>query len=389
MQLHRRVFFIAGFDPKSPRYYHQLYRGLARHRAPGAEGHDGPPPKVGPRRALNDWADEWDVSWPRPDGAAPLVTRYTVLRWDDIVRRHWARGMRTVWRDHWLFYVDGWRQGFFRRTWQGSRRNWMFVTFPLALLLAWTLLTLALGAGVMGVLSATGASAASVVAMAAIVAGAHWSWRRMSHWLGADWLMRLYGFSHAQAAGQLEGLQQRIDAMAALIRESGDADTPARELLVVGHSAGATLAASALSRALAPLASSLAPTPEFALLTLGHCIPLVYLFETAQDLREELDSLVADRRLTWVDYTAPADWAGCAEIPPWPRPGAARLLRLSPRFPQILDAQRYQSLRRNRLAMHMQYLKPPDRAGSYDLLAFTAGAQTLRERHPGATSGMP
>ena len=26
MPLHRRVFFIAGFDPKSPRYYHRLYR---------------------------------------------------------------------------------------------------------------------------------------------------------------------------------------------------------------------------------------------------------------------------------------------------------------------------------------------------------------------------
>jgi hypothetical protein len=113
------------------------------------------------------------------------------------------------------------------------------------------------------------------------------------------------------------------------------------------------------------------------------------MFQTAGDLRGELDSLVADGRLTWVDYTAPADWAGCAEIPPWPRTGRARLARLSPRFPQIVDPERYRSLRRNRLAMHMQYLKPPDRAGSYDLLAFTAGAQTLRERHPGATAGMP
>jgi len=30
----------------------------------------------------------------------------------------------------------------------------------------------------------------------------------------------------------------------------------------------------------------------------------------------------------------------------------------------------------------MQYLKPADFAGRYDLLAFTAGQPTLRERHP-------
>jgi hypothetical protein len=30
----------------------------------------------------------------------------------------------------------------------------------------------------------------------------------------------------------------------------------------------------------------------------------------------------------------------------------------------------------------MQYLKPPDIAGGYDLLTLTAGEQTLRERHP-------
>jgi hypothetical protein len=390
MELYRRVFFIAGFDPKSPRYYHQLYRALARHRAPGAEGHGGPPPAIGARRALNDWADEWDVTWARPDGGPPLVTRYTLLRWDDIVRAHWALGSGTVWHDYWRFYVDGWRQGFFRRTWKGSRRNWMFVMFPLALLFAWMLLWATLAVGLIRVSPAGWPWAASWVGAAALAAGSLWGWRRVSHRLGADWLMRLYGFSHAQAAGEIDGLDQRIDAMAGLIREAEAAETPARELLVVGHSAGATLAASALSRALSRQRSPApGPVPELALLTLGHCIPLAYFFATARGLRDELDSLVAHARLTWVDYTAPADWAGCAEIPPWPRPGPARLARLSPRFPRIVEEQRYRRLRQNRLEMHMHYLKPPDRAGRYDLLAFTAGAPTLRERHPDAIAGSP
>lgn len=384
MQVYRRVFFIAGFDPKSPRYYHQLYRLLARHRPPGAEGAGAPPVEVGARRTLNEWADEWDVSWPRADGAPPLVTRYTLLRWDDIVRTHWARGSWTVWRDHWLFYVDGWRQGFFRRAWKGSRRNFLFVLFPLMALLAWGLLWLALGA----IPTTLWPSLWPFAILASMLAAAG-SWHRVSHRLGTDWLMRLYGFSHGQAAGEIDGLPERLEAMADLIARSSAQAGPERELLVVGHSAGASLAASALARAMAREPGLGHRPPEVALLTLGHCIPLVSFFATAGALRGDLDALTAHAPLTWIDYTAPADWAGCAQIPPWFEPGRARLQRLSPRFPRILHPDRYRALRRDRMAMHMQYLKPADRAGGYDLLALTAGAATLRERHPQASAAHP
>jgi hypothetical protein len=384
MPLHRRVFFIAGFDPKSPRYYHRLYRELAAHRPPGAEGVDGLPVQVGPRRRLNDWADEWDVHWPGNGKNDGLHTRYTLLRWDDIVRAHWERTASNVLRDHWNFYVDGSRQNLFSRAWRVSRLNWFFIVFPLgvALLIAalWLLAALAVGAALpshrWGHL-ALGLGAA---------AGAWWSWRRLSHRLGSDWLMRLYGFSHAQAEGRVAELEPRVDAMASLIAQAARESPECQELLIVGHSTGATLAASALSRVLARNPDLGHTGPQLNLLTLGHCIPLVYYFATAHQLRNELDALTDRPQLTWVDYTAPADWAGCGRVPPWHRPGRALLHRLSPRFPKILTAEHYRSLKRNRLAMHMQYLKPADHAGRYDLLAFTAGPGTLRERHPAQPS---
>ena len=380
MPLHRRVFFIAGFDPKSPRYYHRLYRELAAHRPPGAEGGDGASVQVGARRRLNDWADEWDVHWPDASGGESLHTRYTLLRWDDIVRAHWERTAGTVLRDHWNFYVDGSRQNLFSRAWRVSRLNWFFIVFPLgvALLVAtlWLLLAQAIGAALPSHWSIHLALAAGAAS------GAWWSWRRLSHRLGSDWLMRLYGFSHAQAEGRVAELEPRVDAMASLIAQAARESAECDELLVVGHSTGATLAASALSRALAQHPDLGCTKPQLSLLTLGHCIPLVYYFATAHQLRNELDALTDHPQLTWVDYTAPADWAGCGRIPPWHRPGRALLHRLSPRFPKILTPEHYRSLKRNRLAMHMQYLKPADHAGRYDLLAFTAGPGTLRERHP-------
>ncbi len=390
--LHRRVFFIAGFDPKSPRYYHRLWRELAARRPSGAEDEALGPVHVGARQRSSEWTDDWELHWPAHDGGGPGPhTRLTLLRWDDIVRAHWDRPLGTVLRDHWHFYVGGWRQGLLGRAWRLSRLNWVFLMFPLgvaiAVLGAWLVFAAVLAwswpTGLHGTIGPLAPATLGLV-------GAGWAWRRLSHRVGSDWLMRLYGFSHDQAAGRVAALEARVDQMAQAIRQAV-ADAPsARELLIVGHSTGATLAASALARALRDDPSLGRQGPSLGLLTLGHCIPLVYGFDTAQALRDELDWLADHPPLTWVDYTAPADWAGCGRIPPWHRAGRALLHRLSPRFPKLLEPGHYEALRRNRLAMHMQYLKPADRAGRYDLLAFAAAGPTLRERHPpAAPEGAP
>jgi hypothetical protein len=384
MPLHRRVFFIAGFDPKSPRYYHHLIRALAAHRPAGAEA---PAVQVGPRRRLNDIADEWDLHCPQADGT-PLHTRFTLLRWDDIVREHWQRPALAVLRDHWNFYVRG-RHGPLAAAWAGTRLNWLFLMFPLLVgllvLFGWLALCFTLGAlwprpvePLMAVLAAMASAPA-----------AWWAWRRLSHRVGSDWLMRLYGFSYQQAAGRVPALAGRADAMAALVRQSFDGPHAPREVLLVGHSTGATLAADALARALAQDPELGTGPTALGLLTLGHCTPLVYRFAHAGVLRAQLDTLTAHAPLAWVDYTAPADWAGCGRLPPWPRPGPALLKRLSPRFPKILSPARYAALRRDRLAMHMQYLKPADLPGRYDLLSITAGERTLRERHAALRDDYP
>jgi hypothetical protein len=59
---------------------------------------------VGPRHAHDALSDVWDVHW-RPAQGQPLHTRYAVLRWDDIVLRHWGRGLRRVLADWRLMYL--------------------------------------------------------------------------------------------------------------------------------------------------------------------------------------------------------------------------------------------------------------------------------------------
>jgi len=382
--LHRQVFFLGGFDPKSPRYYHRLYRGaVAAH--PAAQGERV---SLTARRDAGPLLAEWDVHWQTPDGET-LSTRYGVLRWEDIVLRHWARTGRQVLRDYWNVYVDGTRQRLFQRTWPSARATWVVGVFPLLVGASIGLMFGLVGAGLWalagGPLSAAPVLGGAVALLLAWLA----SWRMVEKRIDTEWLLRLLGFSHAQACERLPELEARLDAMAQALVDEARVST-AREILVVGHSTGSIMAASVVARALrlAPWLGS--QGPALALLTLGHCTPLLAYFERAARFRDELALLADTPALTWFDYSAPADWAAFARVPPWFVPGRARLHQASPRFHKQMAAADYRRLLKNRRALHLHYLNAPATAGGYDVVSLTAGPSTLAQRHaalqPAATA---
>src|SRR5688572_21609945 len=87
----RRVLYISGFDPRGPAFYHRFLRDeAARHAAMSGE-----PINIGPRRTVSPLLQAWTVA----SGAGPdhVETVYEFLRWDDIVRQHWPRGMLRMW----------------------------------------------------------------------------------------------------------------------------------------------------------------------------------------------------------------------------------------------------------------------------------------------------
>lgn len=385
---HRLVFFLGGFDPKSPRQYHRLYRRAVQARPAGA----------GERVSVSARADEggllagWRVVWQPAGAAEPLLTDYRVMRWDDVVRRHWVRRGVQVLRDYWHVYVGGHRERLFPRTWRTARATWGVGMFPLALGL-----TLA---GVTGLLAALvwavagwPRSPGAMAAGAAVATGA-WLllWRALEHRLDSEWLLRLLAFSREQARGELPDLEARLDAMADALVAQAAAST-AREVLLVGHSTGSIMAASVAARALRQAPWLGGRGPALGLLTLGHCTPLVGYFDSATGFRAELAALRASPALTWWDYSAPADWAAFARVQPWmgeeAAAPAARLHQASPRFHRTMAEEDYARLMKDRRALHMHYLNAPQRPGGYDVVTLTAGPLTLAQRHAALAAAAP
>jgi hypothetical protein len=370
MPLHRQVFFIGGFDPKSPRFYHRLFREAAERRPASAAGERV---VVGPRGPQAAHLDAWDVAW-QPSDAPSLHTRYTVMRWDDIVRQHWSRHLAQVLKDYLCVYGLAGMQGMFTKIRRASPTAFWLAMFPLGLGLAVLLSSLVLAWAV----SSATSMPWPVSTLGCVVAGVI-GWRLLAARLDSEWLLRLYGFTWSQASGQLPELERRLDGFAeVLVAHARQADS--QELLLVGHSTGAILAASVLARAckLAPWLGSQGPALSF--LTLGHCMPILACLDQAEGFRDELCCLADHGTLAWMDVSAPTDWAAFASAPPWINKGAAQVLQVSPRFHQSLGAEAYQDLLADRHALHMQYLKAPLKPDSYDPIDLCAGPSLLRER---------
>lgn len=379
--VHRQVFFISGFDPKSARHYHRLYREAAARR-PNAPlpGHGEMQVRaevlVGERAAAGPWVDAWDVHWGSGEGTetAPLLTRYHVMRWDDIVRHHWPRNLRQSLLDHVRVYGVGAWQGVFGRVRKLAPAAFRLSLVPLALSLG-SLLCTALALLLLGRWAPWPAAWSAALALPAWLL----VWRGLEARIGSEWLLRLYGFTEAQADGRLPELEQRLQTWAEAALASLRAH-PCEEVLVVGHSTGGMLAVDLLDRMLAAAPSLGRQAPRLSLLTLGHCMPILAGLDHARAFRAALGRVADCEALDWLDVSAPADWAAFAQVGPWLGDGRARRRQVSPRFHQTMSEAAYRDLLRDRQALHLHYLRPQERAGGYDVVALTAGPSLLCQR---------
>ena len=393
----RHVFFIAGFDPKRPRYYHALYRSQARKQAAVS----GLRLQVATDRG-EPWAhgSSWSVQV-EPPADAPgdaVHTDYEMLCWDDIVRSHWADSAWRVWVDGLKTVLFGLRDGAVQRMYRLYRPPVYATLFPLVALLLSALLATGLGAALGWVLArhaawpaaaAWGSGAAAALALTLLAAQA-------VHRIHFTWLLRLVRFTHLQCTGRVPEIEARLDAFAERIQavlQPAEGDTAPNEVLVVGHSVGATLAIGVLARLLDRQAAAAeaagpgaAPSPRLpVLLSLGHCLPLMTSLSPAARERQEL-ARVAHSPIEWLDVSAPIDWAAFpavdpvtgAGLPAAPPGWHPRLV--SPRFHQLFGPAAYAQLKRNRFQVHLQYLMAAERPGRYDYFAITAGPLALRER---------
>lgn len=379
----RKVFYLSGYDPLGPRRYRELYRREAPQQA-RISGYDVV--VSGLSRAENG-NFRWKALFQKAH--RQTTTEFEFLGWDDIVRQSYKYALRDVYplmfRTLWIYLSSGAIGAMLRLRSAPPTAGLVPALLMIFYLLYASLIGLGTGLLLVNGLGAPlllGAATAATAFILSMIATRFFDEQLMIYFMVND-----LGYSAQGAGAYPEPLSDRLDEFADQIGGALASDT-FDEVLVVGHSSGAQLAVTALSRCIGK--HGLPHESRLGLVTLGQSIAMTSFLPKAHELREDLAKIADDGRIFWLDVTAPGDGAcfaltdpaancrqrGRAEDTPNP-------LVISAAFRKSMDPMQ---LRRNRwrlLRMHFQYLCAFSKPCGFDYFETTAGPVLLADRYGG------
>jgi hypothetical protein len=372
----RKVFYIPGYDPFPARRYRELYRKESERQGEISGYEIGMFP--------GERSDTWRVA-SLIDGKV-TEAEVEVLGWSDIVQGSMRQGILATYaqmlRTGWVYLSTG----TFRRLFWLAKGPMVAALYPVVMLLVQLMLAVVAGWVLGGLVAAFTWPVVGWIVGVPVAVAILRGFKRIDGKLYAHYLMHDYAFSAGRRGATPPELAAREEDFASRIAAALVDDVD--EVLVVGHSSGATIAVSVLARLVREEIAGDGERPMLALLTLGQSIPMVSFLPEAKQLRADLRLLSEQPHLAWVDVSAPGDGCSFALADPVAVSGVAREgkpwpLVVSAAFTQTLAPETLAKLKRRYFRLHFQYLCAFDRPADYDYFRITAGPLTLAERFRG------
>ncbi len=367
----RHVYHIAGYDPIGPAWYRLFKRELgtfARTWNVRSAASDLIPQSEhsNARWTVTTRASNWQVE-----------TVYELLLWDDIVLADFAKPMMERLAKSSLAFLNLVMSG---TAFRYVRANWqyaLFFLYPYFLLLALAVIALAIAHYTVSALALSNITHVVLTAGfgAAIFIGLlHWPGQRLGVQQGLDdWI-----FSWEYVHGRRPDLNARLDRFAeTLIAQTRVLSLD--EIVIVGHSMGATLALETMARALARDPMLGHHGPAVCLLTVGSTIAKFTLHPAGDRIRHQADCIVMERSIAWAEYHARSDAISFYKFDPVnlsrfhgdPIRGKPLLRRVW--IQQMLSKWTYWRYRLKFMRLHYQFVMANERRSTYDYFMLACG----------------
>jgi hypothetical protein len=368
----RHVFHIAGYDPATPRQVHQRFSRQFEifKRTWNVEG------TVASLDSSSTFPC-WNVSAKGANWASD--TTFELLAWDDLIAQASRRPVTSRLARTCSTYLDLLCTGTLARDLFANARYFAFAVIPLLQ---------AIGLGVVSYLIASFTTEYFIESLTVrylctslITVGLFFILLRFagSRWrmfqAFDDWILSL-DYIH----GRHHDLDRKIDQFAARIASCVDSDQ-LDEIIVLGHSLGATFAVDAVARALDTIASLAKRRVKLCLVTVGATIPKCALHPAGQRIRDQISKVASEQSLYWVEYQAREDAISFYRFDP------ATLKRIKgdsdrvERKPTIrkvhiknmMSPSAYQRFRFRVLRLHYQFVSANDIRTTYDYFMLICG----------------
>jgi hypothetical protein len=371
----RHVFHVAGFDPYDVAGQHRRFR-----------------------RELGKFAKTWNVAAAVSDitersGAASwtvttrgpnwaVETTFEPLAWDDIVRDDLARPAWLRLARGAAAFADIVASGTFARYFAASHRYALFFLVPFLDVVLFAGSGALAGYALAGALSLTGAARVAAAAAIAIVL-----FRLLMHWPGGRWRVEQGLADWVLARDYMRGrridIETRLDRFAERLiacARAGAVD----EIVMVGHSLGATFVVDLVSRALARDPELARRGPALAILTIGATIPKIALHPDGARLRGCAAKVARAPDLFWVEYQARDDAISFYKFHPVtlqaagpsgdPVPPLVRRVQLH----EMMTAADFRRYRLSFMRLHYQFVMANAQRATYDYFMIVCGPLPLR-----------
>ncbi len=379
--LRRLMLFFPGHDPTEMDYHHGRFANQAERF--GALWSVGV--QVSPR--LDDGAQpyaRWAVEAHGPNWSTR--TDYRILRWEDIIQKLDARPDPVrLWRGLgglWDFLRGGAARGYFR----ASPRYGAFFFFPY--LICALFLTAGLAAGGL-VLWGAGLFLPAPLAWAGGIAAGIGTFFALFRRPGRDWRLHQalddWDLARDYLHDATPHVDARLDRFAQVLVDAvsaGDQD----EIILVGHSLGATLMLGVIDRALDRYPGLADGPTRLNLLTCGATIPKLALHAKGGKVRRQANRIAQTPGLTWVEYQARHDAINFYKFHPvtlrrasFDVPEPSPPLLRNANIKEMLTHAKLRRLRWHAMRLHYQFLLANEQKAPYDYFMFALGPLAFAE----------
>jgi hypothetical protein len=376
----RHFFHAPGFDPYDAASQHRRFvREAARFQTTwnvSAVVSDLRDPSAG--------EGHWSVTAKAPGWTVEAC--YEILDWDDIVRAELDGPATSRLWNALVTFVDFIASGAVGRYFGANWRYGLFFFVPflnvilfavVAIILGWVA-GAALGSLVFGS-AGLGAVAGLVVAVLAFWLLMRWPGERWRVNQGlADWI-----FARDYMLRRRRDVEARAEAFAdRLVARARRAD--ADEIIVAGHSLGATIVVDMLARALARDPDLGRHGPQLGVLTIGATIPKLALHPGGDWVRAAARRIAAEPSLTWAEFQARDDVISFHKFHPVELKRFKDVNDASPpvirrvQIHEMLSEAAFRRYRFNFMRLHYQFVMANERRALYDYFMLICGPAPFR-----------
>ena len=369
----RDVFYIAGYDPRSYRYYYVLLKeNLVKQNSISHFGLE-----ISPCHLTHNKEVFCQIT------SQESQTNYHFLTWDKVVRKYWSKTLWNFVCDFIYFLKAYIFSGIVKTFTQKSRTQLLAGFYPIVYFMGSYVLCFVVAYGLFVWIKEWNLYVAIAMILACLWIGTKgilWCGKRFA----VFWLSNIYVFCAKYATGKINEIpnltlefSQRI---LKALRENQK--TTHYEVILCAHSVGTILAISVIAKVAEVAKNENLNLKNFKVLMLGQCIPLVSFQKYCEAFRREME-VAGNVGVFWCDYTSKIDGACFAMLDYYKASGLSVKsppLYLSPRFHKLFTPITYKKIRYNWYLAHFLYLHATEIDGKYNYFNFISGVKTLEQK---------